>query len=259
MNKETAKKLVRKTKQDYEKIAQDFSETRFALWKEFDQFLPYVKDGDAILDLGCGNGRLFELFKDRPIKYVGLDSSNKLIKEASQKFSRYQEKCQFVVGDVLEPGTRHPPALKLWRAGMALGTRGMFDVVFLIAVLHHIPTKELQLKVLKNIYSVLKKDGYLIMTNWNLYQPRYFSFLIKKYFSAKLLKQVGWNIKDALIPWKATGKQIIWRYYHAFTLGELIKLVKKAGFEVEKAYYVCKGEEVNLWKAYNIVVIVKKC
>lgn len=257
MNQETARKLLEKTKQDYDQIAELFSSTRFNLWKEFDQFLKFIKDGDQILDMGCGNGRLFKLLKDLDIKYIGVDGSSKLIHEASEKFSKYKEKCQFKVGDILDPNYG------------GLGNDETNDIVFLIAVLHHIPTKELQLKVLQNINQVLKKNGYLIMTNWNLYQSKYFPYLYKKYFSKEFLNLTGFGFKDALIPWKELGKEIygdlpeekkiMWRYYRAFTLRELTKLVKKSGFKIVDKYYVRSGDKVRWLKSYNIVVIAQKC
>ncbi|GAH26634.1 unnamed protein product, partial [marine sediment metagenome] len=61
MKKDYAEYLLKKTKEDYNLIAEDFSRTRWNIWAEFSIFRDYVKGGDEILDIGCGNGRLLEL------------------------------------------------------------------------------------------------------------------------------------------------------------------------------------------------------
>ncbi|MBM4177706.1 hypothetical protein FJ208_02810, partial [Candidatus Gribaldobacteria bacterium] len=59
MQKEIALKLIDQNKQVYNKIAYDFSNTRNYLWQDILPLLDYSKKGDKVLDLGCGNGRLF--------------------------------------------------------------------------------------------------------------------------------------------------------------------------------------------------------
>ena len=72
MKKEYAQFLLKKTQGDYNLIAQDFSRTRGNIWEET-QFLFNPKENDTILDLGCGNGRYYNYFKDKGVKYVGVD------------------------------------------------------------------------------------------------------------------------------------------------------------------------------------------
>lgn len=58
-----AKYILDKTRQDYNLIAESFSRSREFLWEDLKSLSQYISKGDKILDLGCGNGRLFELFK----------------------------------------------------------------------------------------------------------------------------------------------------------------------------------------------------
>ncbi|PIX02803.1 SAM-dependent methyltransferase, partial [bacterium (Candidatus Gribaldobacteria) CG_4_8_14_3_um_filter_42_11] len=44
-----------------------------------------VKDGDKVLDVGCGNGRLVKAFENKKISYLGVDNSEKLIKLATNQ------------------------------------------------------------------------------------------------------------------------------------------------------------------------------
>lgn len=221
MKPEIAQKILRKNKQDWEEIAEKFSDTRQYIWPELTALITYVKDGDMVLDLGCGNGRLLELFKGKNVEYVGIDNSNKLIEIARQrslKFKSYGLNFDFVVGDAL-----HLPF-----------KREQFDVILAIAVFHHIPSKELRIQFLKNCWRVLKSNGLIIITVWNLYQTG----LLFKYHTWPMifghrLKGLDW--KDVFIPFQLPDRDIK-RYYHTFTRFELKRLVKKAGFKVIKSY-----------------------
>ncbi|MEK9130126.1 MAG: class I SAM-dependent methyltransferase [Patescibacteria group bacterium] len=243
MNLQTIKILLEKTKEDYEELAEIFSHTRKNLWEDLKGFDQYVKNGDKILDLGCGNGRVFELFKNKKIDYIGVDNCKKLIDIARKKYRATD--ATFFVRDAL-----YLPFEEL-----------KFDVVFCIATLNHIPSKKLQIRVLENIKRVLKKDGILIMTNWNLYQGKYFLFIVKSFFQKIISffskKKVKLDFGDLLIPWKLKDKTIR-RYYHAFTMNELSQRFKQVKFNVIEKYYTKKGKKTNWWKGYNLVFIAKK-
>lgn len=243
MNPQTAKFLLKKTKKDYAELAEIFSHTRKYLWKDLKEFDQYVKDGDTILDLGCGNGRLFELFNDKKVSYVGVDNCEELIKIAKEKYQ--STSATFLVGDAVDLPFENEK----------------FDAIFCIAILNHIPSKELRIKVLKDIKEILKKDGILIMTNWNFYQKNFFPLIIKSFFASFFLKKMDFG--DLLIPWKLKDSsrcgvdKIVHRYYHAFSMRELSRLFKQTGFEVIKKYYTQKGEITSWWKGYNIVFVIK--
>lgn len=226
MKQKIAQEILQKNKTDWEKIAEKFSDTRHNIWPELISLTKYVKNNDKILDLGCGNGRLCQLFQNRPVEYIGIDSSHKLINLAKKQF----DKAIFKIGDALNLTFK----------------KEQFNVVFVIAFLHHIPSKRLRLKVLKNCYDVLKPGGFLILTVWNLWQPR----LLFKYkiFPIK---------KDVYIPFKLPDKKIM-RYYHAFTVSELKKLIKKADFKIINSYFVKGKLRTNWRKGFNLVVIAKK-
>lgn len=74
--------LIEQNKQSYNKIAELFSSTRGYVWGDISFLAKNIKDGDNILDLGCGNGRLVESLqvKGESISYLGIDNSEGLIK-----------------------------------------------------------------------------------------------------------------------------------------------------------------------------------
>ena len=229
MEKEYAKYLLKKTKDNYNLIADDFSRTRSFLWPELNSLKDYLIDGEKILDLGCGNGRLYELFKNRNIDYYGVDISEKLIEIAKTRYP----KAKFQVTDPLNlpfPGN-------------------FFDKIFSIAVLHHIPSIEFRLQFLKEARRILKPEGTLILLAWNLRQWKNWKLLLKFTF-LKILGKSKLDFNDVFIPWRKTIK----RYIHCFTLGELKNLTKKAGFKIEEAGFASRGNTKNA----NIYLIAEK-
>lgn len=218
MKREVALKIIERNKDLYNQIAQDFSDSRVNLWPEFEYFTGYLKNNQDILDLGCGNGRVLDLLKDFQINYLGVDNSSKLIAQAQQNWPQ----AKFMVADILD--------LK--------DIKQKYDIIFLVATLHHIPSAKLREQVLSNIKQLLKPDGKLLMTNWNLWQKRYIKYIIK-YTLLKLtepnmeingVKARHLDLQDVFIPWK---KKYM-RYLHGFTELNMSRLVKKCGFEIIK-------------------------
>jgi ubiquinone/menaquinone biosynthesis C-methylase UbiE len=144
MKESTAKHLLKKVENDYDLIAEEFSETRKWLWPEFEGFKKYLKDGQTILDLGCGNGRLYELLKDlKDLEYIGVDNNKKFIQLAKEKFSS----AKFLYGDLL-----------------SIPYNSKVDILFSIASLHHIPSKRLRIKCIQEMKKLLTPKSTLIIT-----------------------------------------------------------------------------------------------
>jgi len=229
MNKEYAKYLLGKTKEDYNLLAEDFSRTRSVVWEELKLLGKYISPGDKILDLGCGNGRLLQIFGEKNIEYFGVDNSEKLIKIAKEKYL-------------------HPPQVfgtqKFGRARISFQVTdalnlpfsdNFFDKVYSIAVLHHIPSTEFRLQFLKEIRRVLKPGGLLILTVWNLWQIKTAWKLLIKNTILRFFGKSKLDFKDILYPWRdPKGKVIIQRYFHLFTKRELENLCKSTGLRIKE-------------------------
>ncbi|MBI5766138.1 class I SAM-dependent methyltransferase [Candidatus Falkowbacteria bacterium] len=241
MKQHVVNRILHQTRETYNRIASDFSDTRSKWWPGFGNFAKYAKPGDKVLDLGCGNGRMATIFAEANISYLGFDNSLALIKIARDRFKEIAG-VRFEMGDIINLELKEKD----------------FNLVFLIAVLHHLPTKELRLKVLKDIYNLMAQGGRLVIYNWNLWslgrRGNYWRYLFD--FADKIKLGV-WGLKDAFVPWKLRGD---WqpRYVHSFFKGELKKLLQQAGFAIEDIYYESRGMKSNFFRGRNLVAVALK-
>jgi len=230
MDKTVAVQLIEQNLQVYNKIAKHFSDTRQFVWQELKPFASFVKKGDVVVDLGCGNGRLYQIFEGLPISYIGVDQSEELLVLARKQFHG----GKFIQGSMLSTPLAD----------------GGTDVIFCIAALQHIPGGEFQKKAVEEMKRVLKPGGKVILSNWNLFGD----WGLKQVHSGKY-KDMGDG--DFLVPWRdAEGKILGERYYHAFTLPELKDLFESSGFIVEDQYYAKKEYRAEREDGENIITIV---
>lgn len=238
MNKQTADKILEETRKSYDLISEKFSRTRRHPWKEFEDFQKYVQSGSKILDVGCGNGRLLEVLQNKNIDYYGLDFSTNLIEKAKEKHSQ----ANFRIANITElPFDQEH-----------------FNVVFAIAVFHHIPSQAYRQKVLSEINRVLKDQGIFIMTNWNLWQKHWWG-LLYQYTKDKIFGKSELDYFDVFRPWKnEKGEIVTQRYCHAYTKRELKKLLENSDFKILDQSYLKKGQKANWLSGYNLVTVAQK-
>lgn len=202
-------------------------------WGELRRFTDYVREGEALLDIGCGNARTYDLFRGKGIHYAGVDISANLIAQAEARHAG--EDVRFRVGDILNlpvPDNR-------------------YDSVLAVAVIHHIPSQSYRLKAMRELARVTRPGGYVMLTSWNLWQPRYWKVLLHQLFGWRN----GWDFGDLKISWK---KPHFPRYYHVFTQKEMRGLTEGSELEIVEQYYVKHGEIVGWMKGENLVTICRK-
>jgi len=227
------KQLNDLNKETYDAIAPLFSSTRGYLWDELKHFAEFVQDGDAILDIGCGNGRLYQAFKNLQVSYTGMDQSKGLIDIAKKQVPE----GEFVVADMTDLPFEDET----------------FNNIFVIASFHHLPSVEMREKALLEMKRVLKPGGHILMTNWNLHSK----------FAQKTVEKGKWQLDDSkqdfVIPWYTGQKKVLGeRYYYGFYMEELEDLFKGAGLELEEQFFIKKGKKAGVVKGFNIISIVSK-
>lgn len=221
-------------KKAYDTIAKTFSETRDKPWHEMAYFKELVKEG-SILDLGCGNGRIYDIFLDNPkIKYTGIDFSEKLIELARERYKHVKHnKPEFIVGDITKGGVIY--------------NAPTYDAIFLIASYHHILDEKERLNLLKNINHALKDNGIVVLTVWNLWSSKTIKKVIASWWR-KLLRKESGGIFDICYPFNDFGK-IVYRPYKIFTSWGIRA-------ELKKEFKIFKEER---WKkGQNLVFYLKK-
>lgn len=110
----------------------------------------YVKSGQTILDVGCGNGfSTFELLKKDPKSVIGVDLTENMINEAKKKKEELKaDKISFEIGDIR----------------MLKFKDDSFDIVYTIRVLINLPNWEEQKQGIKECIRVAKKGGKIIFS-----------------------------------------------------------------------------------------------
>jgi len=235
VNNVYAKITAEKVKESYSQFAGEFDQTRRQQWPEFDHFLSYVRKHAKVLDLGCGNGRLYDFLKPKEVSYLGIDHNSHLLDLARKNFPE----GRFQLDDLMD--------LELEEEA--------FDNVFCVAAFHHVPTKKMREKVLADIHRTLKPDGILILTVWNLFQFKYLGQFLKAIF--RFIFSLGlrgsWN--DLWIKW---GNYPLKRYYHAFLPSELLALLSPDLWKIEEFYFTRKGNRVRWFRSFNFVLMARK-
>lgn len=231
MDKKTADNLLKIVHDNYNEIAADFNISRKKeIWPEIVRLAGNVKEGDKVLDLGCGNGRLLEVFKDKKVEYLGLDNSEELIKLAKVNYPDNK----FFVADILD--LENIKDLK-------------FNHIFCLATLQHLPSKELRVKAVLEMKKHILDGGQIIISNWNMWTKNKYRTLVFKSFLNKVIGNNQLEFGDILFPWKnSQGEITSERYYHAFRKRELSKLARQAEFN-----------DINIYKdTYNYWLVLKK-
>jgi len=230
-SKDTTASLRQKVAADYDAIVADWDQSRQAAWGEF-AFLASLLGNTKqphILDAGCGNGRLVKWLDEQLGKYnysyLGVDGSAGLLARARVNF----------------------PKQAFQQADLAVfQTDTKCNLIACIAVLHHLPSAEDRLKVLQNLHASLADGGQIFLTAWNLWQPRYFKYVLESYL-------VG-TPRDCKIPFQNK----IDRFVHACTASELLSLAEQAGFSHIEVFPAAHGERVSWWRARNLVMLATK-
>ena len=174
----------------------------------------------SILDLGCGNGGLARELAERGHRgpYLGLDFSLPLLQQARPAGFA----AEFVQADLASAD---------WAAG--LPSAG-FDIIFALAMLHHIPDSARRLTLLKQIHDLLKPAGRFIHSNWQFLNSPKLTGRIQPWERAGLPAS-ELDAGDYLLDWKGGAAGL--RYVHHFAEPELSALAAAAGFRQNASFH----------------------
>jgi len=186
-----------------------------------------IQNGDSILDLACGQGRhLIELTNRGNFKLFGIDRSRSLIQRAKNLARQKNLSINFKEGDARK---------------LPYATDSMDFVTILGNSFGYFETSEDDLKILKEVFRILKPEGKILMDVADgaflreNYTPRSWEWMDKKYFVCRERSLSSDNerlISRELV--SHTEKGVIVDQFYAerlYTKDILARLFSEAGFK----------------------------
>ena len=250
----------------YDILARDYHQKRLYPWKDFELFYnELIQKGVSFngynIDLGCANGRNFKIFLQSDIKLIGIDNSieflqilRKRLKTGNNYTIKERRSIELIQSDINAIPIR-PDAI---------------NNIFSIATIHHIRNTHNRNHILKQIYGILKNNGYILSTVWRKYQKKYRFYFIRDWF--KRLYSASYRIKqsnldlaehgDKFISWTISKENLTYnRFYHFFSRKELKKLLRsfvikelkrKGGPNKKDNFFVLAKKESEVNKAKTV-------
>ncbi len=123
------------------------------------------------------------------------------------------------------------------------------DAALLVSSLHHLVSRALRVRALREAFRVLRAGGAVLVVVWARWQVRLLPLLLRgvaRYVLGR--SESPWDVV------RCSRGGVVCREYHMYSLGELVADVREAGFEVvEAGTYVAPGRESLPRKNYYVV------
>ena len=243
MDSAIAQRLLALNRDFYERFSADFSATRKRLQPGVTRLLESLSGDESILDLGCGNGELARTLANVGHRgsYLGLDFSLSLLREVEPLPKGFSAK--FLALDLTQLSSNSHRLLNKKR----------WSLITAFAVLHHIPSKELRVEMLKTIHAMLATNGRFIHSNWQFLGSQKLRGRIQPWERIGLGKP-DVEEGDYLLNWRRGGEGL--RYVHQFSEKELADLATECGFEMIESFYSDgEGGKLGLYQVWSLIEI----
>lgn len=145
--------------------------------------IPFYKNIPLkILDIGCGTGTFAKLLKEKfpYAKITCLDFAQNMIEVAKNKLNNYKGDINFLIGDFSD-----------------LKIKNEYDAVVSSFALHHIQTDSEKIRLYKNIYAALNKNGVFLTADIVLGVNNYIKNLYEKKWEEHIIKQFNKSELDS--------------------------------------------------------------
>jgi len=230
MNPGITKQLIELNRKFYDQFGASFSATRQRLQPGVKKILDSIQADDSVLDLGCGNGHFLRELHDRghQAPLLGADFSLPLLREAESTPG-----VEFRALDLIQLSTF---------SDQLSAVSGGWNVISMFATLHHIPSDEVRLDILRTVKKLLKPDGTFYLSNWQFLNSEKLKARIQPWSRVGLSNE-DVDEGDYLLDWRSGGEGL--RYAHQFSAKELLGLAEQAQMKVE-AGFLSDGENGRL-------------
>jgi tRNA (uracil-5-)-methyltransferase TRM9 len=239
MNSVIANKLLTINREFYNHFGGQFSATRQRLQPGVKRILDSIRYDESVLDLGCGNGNfLHELARrGHTAPLLGVDFSLSLLRDAES---------------TPEVSFREVDLTKLSVTSEQLQITDHWSLITAFATLHHIPSAEMRLDILKTVRKLMKEDGKFFLSNWQFLNSTKLRSRIQPW------DKVGLNENDLdegdyLLDWRSGGEGL--RYAHQFSAEELSELADQAGMRVIDSFLSDgDGGNLGLYQTWSLII-----
>ena len=229
MNSTTAQRLLKINREFYNRFGDQFSATRQRLQPGVRKILETIQADVSVLDLGCGNGNFLRELSVRGHKaaLLGVDFSLPLLRDAESA-----------------PGVefREVDLDQLSVVSGQLAVEGGWDVITMFATLHHIPSTEIRLDILRTVRKLIKDDGKFILSNWQFLNSEKLRSRIQPWGRVSI-NESDLDEGDYLLDWRSGGEGL--RYAHQFSVEELLVLAEQTEMRVIDSF-LSDGDGGNL-------------
>ena len=202
-----------------------------------------------LIDLGCGTGRHLVHFASRGFSVTGVDLSEHMLDVTRAKMRLHGHHATFIRDDITELG--QVPGGQFRYALLMFSTLGL------------VRGGANRLRCLQQAHRVLCRGGLLglhVHNRWhNLWSAGTRGWFIRNLFEPLL---TGRQIGDKVMP---RYRGIAGMYLHVFSLREIRRLLKAAGFAVERVWYLNRirngaltGRLLRSWRANGFILIARK-
>jgi len=241
MDPSVAARLIDLNRQFYTRFGDSFSATRRRIQPGVRRVLGMLKGDESILDLGCGNGELARELARRGHRgpYLGVDFSLALLREAEAQSEG--PSARFMEVDLTQ----------LSVFSNQLSVSGGWSHITAFAVLHHIPSHDLRLGILRVVNQLLKKDGLFIHSNWQFLNSKKLKGRIQPWQTIDLSESQV-DAGDYLLDWRQGGQGL--RYVHHFDEKELAELAESSHFQVLDTFHSDgEGGRLGMYQMWRVL------
>ncbi|GAW79980.1 hypothetical protein, conserved [Plasmodium gonderi] len=218
VNHYTSDNLERKYVLDvYNQIAKHFCYTRYKSWNNVENIINEEREGNIIMDVGCGNGKNVQV--SSKYFFIGLDFSLYLLKLAQKKRNT----------DIILANCVNIPM----RSNLA-------DLCISIAVIHHIGTHEKRRQAVSEMVRCTKVGGRVLIYVWAYEQQE------------NIVGNRKFDSQDIFVPWYLQQQHTVeFNQGVKEDEGNISPLPKKDLLKLQRYYHVFKKEEL-----YNLCLSI---